>query len=142
MFKGQFKEARCGSAGEEADAVCIGEIGPSAFVELLRYLYTDDLSVFTEANLVEVLRKAREMELGRVAAHTLSRCTSGLTEHNAAERLIAARRGGLKELDEAAFRFVTHNFKLVRDAAPDGLSALNEFDSKLFEAVVLQAVLT
>lgn len=142
MFKGQFKEARCGTGGAQADAVCIGEIGASAFVELLRYLYTDDLSVFTEANLVEVLRKAREMELGRVAAHALSLCTAGLNEHNAAERLIAARRGGLTELDEAAFRFVTHHFKLVRDAAPEGLSALNEFDSKLFEAVVMQAVLT
>lgn len=138
MLKGSFREAR---QPAERTPIRIGEVSPGAFRQLLAYLYTDDLSVFTEEHLLPVLAKAAEMELSRVAAHALGRCTSGLSAANAAERLLAARRGGLRELEEAAFNFVAQHFKKVRDAAPESLRALSEADPRLFEAVVMQAVL-
>jgi hypothetical protein len=57
--------------------IIIQDISPAGFRALLLYLYTDELA-FDDTLLVDVLRKAKELELMRVYTHCERRCQRGL----------------------------------------------------------------
>ena len=64
MLSASFREA------QPSSEVPIGGMSSSAFKELLAYIYTDEL-VFSDKNMIDVMRKARECQLDRVYNHTV-----------------------------------------------------------------------
>merc|ERR1740121_1070596 len=100
MLRSQFREGQPGVEIEICDTTV------HAFRSLLRYLYTDEL-VFEDAELVDVLRKAREIDLLRVIKHCEGRLGKRIRVQNAIELLIEADKRGHADLRRRAFRFVT-----------------------------------
>ena len=134
MFLGSFQESKPRaskrvkkassgvSSSSQGDDRClevaIGGTMPQAFKAILRYLYTDELT-FDDAVVVQVMRKAREIQLERVFALCLKHCVESLSPTNAVERLVQASRAegcGIGVLDL--------KLEAVRQDAPKTLQAL------------------
>ena len=85
MLSSGFREGqeppckRAKTSGQEAATeITIGDTTPEAFRALLRYLYTDELR-FEEEELLDVMRKAKEISLDRVYNHTVRRVRMGMS---------------------------------------------------------------
>ena len=86
-------------------------------------MYTDELS-FDDAVVMEVMRKAREIQLERVFAFCLKHCVESLSPTNAVERLVQASEFGLDELRAPVLAYLTKNIRSVRQVALETLHAL------------------
>jgi hypothetical protein len=90
---------------------------------LLRYLYTDELKIADE-HLLEVMRKAKEIDLERVYNHTVQRALETISVHNAVSRFVKADEDGLGDLRTASLGFLTRNFRQVSGGGiVDGVAA-------------------
>jgi len=107
------------SAG--ATSIAIGETTVSTFKALLRYIYTDVLE-FDDKDVLNVMAKAKEMQLERVYSHTVWYCHQNVCVGNAVLWLIEADELKLDHLRELTLRFLVKNFGAVRDAAGDSVS--------------------
>eukprot|EP00613_Pedinella_sp_CCMP2098_P022885 CAMPEP_0171685226 /NCGR_PEP_ID=MMETSP0991-20121206/2137_1 /TAXON_ID=483369 /ORGANISM="non described non described, Strain CCMP2098" /LENGTH=542 /DNA_ID=CAMNT_0012272863 /DNA_START=179 /DNA_END=1807 /DNA_ORIENTATION=- len=123
MFTSGFKEGNfCPlGGGGGATNVAIGETTAPAFKALLRYIYTDVLE-FDDKDVLNVMAKAKEMQLERVYSHTVWYCHQNVCVGNAVLWLIEADELKLDHLRELTLRFLVKNFGAVRDAAGDSVS--------------------
>ena len=64
--------------------------------------------------LVDVLRKAKELELTRVYNHCEQRCQRGLSAQNAVLLFMQANEYALEGLRESALRYLSRNLGTVR----------------------------
>jgi hypothetical protein len=103
--------------------IIIQDISPAGFRALLLYLYTDELA-FDDTLLVDVLRKAKELELTRVYTHCELRCQRGLSAHNAVLWFMQADEYALEGLRESTLRYLTRNLSKIRAVAKDTLAKL------------------
>ena len=101
------KRART-SGQEAATEIRIGETTPEAFRALLRYLYTDELR-FADEQLLDVMRKAKEMSLDRVYIHIARRVRQTMSVHNVVGWLVKADEYGLEDMRTATFGFLSRN---------------------------------
>ena len=85
MFSSGMREAQRGND------IVIQDTSPAAFRALLLYLYTDELA-FDDTLLVDVLRKAKEVDLTRVYTHCERRCERELSTQKAVLWFCAGRR--------------------------------------------------
>jgi len=104
--------------------VAIRETTPTAFRAILRYLYTDE-PAFDDVDVVQIMRKAREIQLDRVYALCLRHCTERLSPFNAANWVMQASEFDLGELRSAALAYLSRNVRRVRDEAPGSLQVLS-----------------
>jgi speckle-type POZ protein len=109
MFSSGMKEAQKGND------IIVQDTSPAAFRALLRYLYTDELAFDdTVKLLVDVLRKAKELELTRVVNHCEQRCERGLSAQNAVLLFMQADEYALEGLRESALRYLSRNLSTIR----------------------------
>uniref|UniRef100_A0A0G4HJQ8 BTB domain-containing protein n=1 Tax=Chromera velia CCMP2878 TaxID=1169474 RepID=A0A0G4HJQ8_9ALVE len=105
--------------GQEARReITIGNTTPEAFKALLRYLYTDELQ-FPDEHLMEVMHKAKEIQLDRVYEYAVRRASRLLSVHNVVEWLVKADEYGMEELRKAALTFFNRNLQRISQR-PDG----------------------
>ena len=77
------------SEGQDAAVISVGDTSPMGFRALLGYLYTDQLA--TEyASVVDVMRKAQEIELERLRLLCLAYCRRNIAPSNAVSWLVQA----------------------------------------------------
>ena len=117
MFSSGMREAQSGND------IVIQDTSPAAFRALLLYLYADELA-FDDTLVVDVLRKAKELELTRVYNHCEQRCQRGLSAHNAVLWFMQADEYALEGLRGSALRYLTRNFRTIRAEAKDTLAKL------------------
>jgi len=117
MFTSGFKEGNfCPlGGGGGATNVAIGETTAPAFKALLRYIYTDVLE-FDDEDVLNVMAKARELQLERMYNHTIWYCHHNVCVDNAVLWLIQADELKLEHLRESTLYFLVKNFGAVRDA--------------------------
>jgi hypothetical protein len=109
MFSSGMKEAQKGND------IIVQDTSPAAFRALLLYLYTDKLAFGdTVTLLVDVLRKAKELELTRVYNHCEQRCQRGLSAQNAVLLFMQANEYALEGLRESALRYLSRNLSTIR----------------------------
>ena len=109
MFSSGMKEA------QEGNDIIVQDTSPAAFRALLLYLYTDELAFDDSVELlVDVLCKAKELELTRVANHCEQRCERGLSAQNAVLLLMQADEHGLEGLRKSALRYLSRNLGTIR----------------------------
>jgi hypothetical protein len=109
MFSSGMKEA------QEENDIIVKDTSPMAFRALLLYLYTDELAFDDSVKLlVDVLRKAKELDLTRVYNHCEQRCQRGLSAQNAALLFSQADEYALDGLRESALRYLSRNFSTIR----------------------------
>ena len=117
MFSSGMREAQRGND------IVIQDTSPAAFHALLLYLYADELA-FDDTLVVDVLRKAKELELTRVCNHCELHCQRGLSAHNAVLWFMQADEYALEGLREITLRYLTRNLSKVRAEAKDTLAKL------------------
>ena len=122
----------------QAHQIKIGDTTPEAFRAILRYLYTDELN-FTDDLLVDVMRKAKEMQLERVYNYSVRRCRRGIGVHNCVAWFVKADAYGLEELRSATFGYLSRNFRQVKAQARRTLQILSDKPHLLME-VMLEAI--
>ena len=103
--------------------IIIQDTSPAGFRALLLYLYTDEL-VFDDTLVVNVIRKAKELELTRVYTHCELHCQRDLSAHNAVLWFMQADEYALEGLREITLRYLTRNLSKVRAEAKDTLAKL------------------
>ena len=106
-----YKRART-SGQEEAADITIGDTTPEAFRALLRYLYTDELC-FADEQLLDVMRKAKEISLDRVYSYGVRRVRQTMSVHNVVAWLVKADEYGLEDVRTATFGFLARNLRKV-----------------------------
>ena len=106
---------------------------------LLLYLYADELA-FDDTLLVDVLRKAKELELTRVYNHCEQRCQRGLSAHNAVLWFMQADEHELEGLREIALRYLARNLGKIRAEAKDTLAKLAVEKPMLMAEVMMAGV--
>ena len=102
-----YKRART-SGQEEAADITIGDTTPEAFKALLRYLYTDELC-FADEQLLDVMRKAKEISLDRVYSYGMRRVRQTMSVHKVVGWLVKADEYGLEDMRTATFGFLSRN---------------------------------
>ena len=108
-FSSGIKEA------QEGNDIIVQDTSPAAFRALLLYLYTDELAFDdTVKLLVDVLRKAKELELTRVVNHCEQRCERGLSAQNAVLLFMQADEYALEGLRESSLRYLSRNLSSIR----------------------------
>jgi speckle-type POZ protein len=118
-----FRAMLVTEAQQGGSDIIIQDISPAGFRALLLYLYTDELA-FDDTLLVDVLRKAKELELTRVYNHCEQRCQRGLSAHNAVLWFMQADEYALEGLRESTLRYLTRNLSKIRAVAKDTLAKL------------------
>ena len=93
---------------EAATEITIGDTTPEAFRALLRYLYTDELR-FEDEQLLDVMRKAKEISLDRVYIYIARRVRQTMSVHNVVAWLVKADEYGLEDMRTATFGFLSRN---------------------------------
>ena len=109
-----------------------------AFKELLGYLYTDALR-FKDEHMIDVMRKAKEIQLDRVYNHAVRHCHKSISVKNATMWFIQADQYKLDELREMAFKYVARNFRRIRAEARATLLSLQDNPTLMME-VMLEAL--
>ena len=92
--------------------ITIGDTTPEAFRALLRYLYTDELC-FADEQLLDVMRKAKEISLDRVYSYGVRRVRQTMSVHNVVAWLVKADEYGLEDVRTATFGFLARNLRKV-----------------------------
>ena len=108
---------------QRGNDIVIQGTSPAAFRALLLYLYTDELT-FDDTLVLDVLRKAKELELTRVYNHCERRCERGLSAHNAVLWFMQADEFALEGLREITSRYLTRNLSKSRAEAQHTLAKL------------------
>jgi len=121
-----YKRART-SGQEEAADITIGDTTPEAFKALLRYLYTDELC-FADEQLLDVMRKAKEISLDRVYSYGMRRVRQTMSVHNVVAWLVKAEEYGLEDVRTATFGFLARNLGKVKAQARQTLELLRDVD--------------
>jgi hypothetical protein len=113
MLTGNFQEGAA-AAGVGANTrrlrVEISDTKPATLRALLRYLYTDEL-LFEDADLVDVMRKAQEIQLHRVFNFVVHSAYRQVTDTNAVPWFIQADQLGLAALRATALRFLVRRYR-------------------------------
>ena len=102
---------------------------------LLLYLYADELA-FDDTLLVDVLRKAKELELTRVCKHCERRCERELSTQKAVLWFVQADAYALEGLRESALRYLTRNFRTIPAESPHRLAKLLEKPELMAEVMM------
>jgi hypothetical protein len=76
--------------------------------------------------VVDVLRKAKDLELTREYNYCEQRCERGLNAHNAVLWFMQADKYALEGLREITLRYLTRNFRTIRAEAQHTLTKLVE----------------
>jgi len=118
--------------------VSIRDTTPAAFKALLRYMYTDEL-VFADADVLHVMRKAKEMKLDRVYNFTIEHCHRTIREENAVLWFLQADEFEIEEMREVAFRYLTRNFRRIRESSSTSLEMLRA-KPDLMMSVMMEAI--
>lgn len=116
----------------------VAETTPAAFKSILRYLYTDEL-LFADSDVLHVMRKAKEMGLAKVYEHTVEHCERTISEANAVVWFLQAEEHGISEMREVAFRYLTRNFRRIRENSGTSLEMLKA-KPDLMMSVMLAAI--
>ena len=132
MFSSGMREAQRGND------IVIQDTSPAAFRALLLHLYADELA-FDDTLVVDVLRKAKELELTRVYNHCERRCQRGLSAHNAVLWFMQADEYALEGLREITLRYLSRNLSKIRAEAKDTLAKLT-VEKPLLMAEVMMGV--
>ena len=139
MLLGSFQEGLAPAAKRQKAStasssdvleVTIGDTTPSAFKAILRYIYTDELA-FNDDDIVQVMSKAREIQLNRVFDFCLKHCVQSLSPGNAAKWLMQADEHAIDMLRAQALSYITRNIKHVRKEAPATLQRRSQRKSSL-----------
>jgi len=138
-FRGLLlKDEGVGSGGP----IHVENTSPAAFRAILRYLYTDEL-IFDEAEMLQVMRKAREMNLARVSDYTKNyveaKLKGVLGVENVVQWFVQADDFGLADVREVALDYLAKHFREVRQEARGSLRVL-EGRNKLMMEVMLKVV--
>jgi hypothetical protein len=96
-----------------AREITIGDTTPEALKALLHYLYTDELR-FKDEELLDVMRKAREISLDRVCNHCMQQVLQNMSVHDAVAWFLKADEYGLEHVRAAAFGFLACNLAEVK----------------------------
>jgi hypothetical protein len=131
MFSSGMREAQRGND------IVIQDTSPAAFRALLLYLYADELA-FDDTLVVEVLSKAKELELTKVYNYCERRCERGLNAHNAVLWFMQADEHALEGLREITLRYLSRNLSKIRAEAKDTLAKLT-VEKPLLMAEVMMA---
>ena len=127
------------AATSDAGKIRIGDTTPDAFRALLRYLYTDELT-FPDEQIIDVMRKAKEMHLERPYNYAVRRSRRDINVHNVVAWFVKADEFGLAELRAATFRFLARNLKDVRARARQSLTTHLANKPHLLMEVMLEAI--
>jgi len=130
MLKSGFEEGE-----QSGKPIRISDVSPSAFRSILRYLYTDELQ-FADEDMMDVMRKAREMQLLRVCNHTIRQCTHGITLNNAVLWFVKADEYKLDEMREVTLRFLTRRFRQIKAQARSTLQYLADKPHLMMEVMI------
>ena len=133
MFSSGMREAQRGND------IVIQDTSPAAFRALLLYLYADELA-FDDTLVVDVLRKAKELELTRVYNYCERRCERGLSAHNAVLWFMQADEYALEGLREITLRYLSRNLSKIRAQAKDTLAKLTVEKPMLMAEVMMAGV--
>jgi BTB/POZ domain-containing protein 9 len=133
MFSSGMREAQRGND------IVIQDTSPAAFRALLLHLYADELA-FDDTLVVDVLRKAKELELTRVYNHCERRCQRGLSAHNAVLWFMQADEYALEGLREITLRYLTRNLSKIRAVAKETLAKLAVEKPMLMAEVMMAGV--
>ena len=130
MFSGAFKEG-----SSEQEPIKIGDTTPSAFRAILHYVYTDELQ-FKDADIIDVMRKAQEIELTRVYNHCVIHCRKKISAQNAIQWLVQADQHQLGDLRDSAFKYVARNMKAIKVQAKRTFELLRQHPDLLMEVMI------
>ena len=119
MFTSAWREAEGGAL------ITVGETTPAALRCMLRYLYTDHLTLDDEL-VIDVLRKAKEWQLERAYHLAMLHCARRTGIGNAVRWLVRAHASHLDELRTLALAYIRSNFRRIRDEMPSTLDELKE----------------
>ena len=129
MFSSGMREAQRGND------IVIQDTSPAAFRALLLYLYTYELA-FDDTFVVDVLRKAKELELTRFYNHCERRCQRELSTQNVVLWFVQADEYALEGLRGNALRYLTRNFRTIRAEAQHTLTKLVEKPMLMVEVIM------
>lgn len=85
--------------------------------------FTDELSIDNES-VIDVMRKAHEIDLRPVHDLCMSHCRKQLRSHNCIWWLVQADEHRLEELRHAALRFAVANLRMVKATAQETFELL------------------
>ena len=119
MLMSSFQE------GQSDSIVTIGDTTPDAFRALLRYVYTDRL-ICDDTSVVDVMRKAQEIELARLCSLCLQYCRKEVAPTNAISWLVQADTHMLSDLRALTLAYVKREFRRIRMVARSSLLSLSE----------------
>ena len=101
--------------GQHDSLVNVGDTTPAAFKAVLRYAYTDELACDDET-VVDVMRKAREVQLGHLLSLCMRYCHANLAPPNAIPWLVQAEEHQLGELRVLTLAYVKRSIRRIRMA--------------------------
>ena len=130
MFSSGMRDAQTGND------IVIQDTSPAAFRALLLYLYADELA-FDDTLVVDVLHKAKELELTRVYNHCELHCQRGLSANNVVLWFVQADEYALEGLRGSVIRHLTRNFRTIRAGAQHTLTKLLYEKPKLMAEVMM-----
>ena len=129
LLSGRFRE------GKPGEIVKIGDTTHAAFHAILLYLYTDRLN-FSDDEVINVMRKAKEIEIERVYNYCTRHCFRAVKEQNVVIWLVQAHMYGLEELRAVTLGYLTRNFRRVRSEAGATLNLLQEHPAIMLEVMM------
>ena len=128
MLTSSFQE------GQHDAVVNVGDTTPAAFKAVLRYAYTDELACDDET-VVDVMRKAREVDLRHLLGLCMRYCCDNLSPATAVAWLVQAEEHQLDELRSLTLAYVKREFRRIRMVARDSLRVLSEFPDLMVEVM-------
>ena len=133
MFTGNFSEGEPNDLGRYE--CCVEDTTMPAFQIVLRYLYTDVLDLPSE-HAVSVMRLAHQYNIERLYNHAVRFCTRGIDHSNVVIWFIEAHKHELDDLRENTKRYLTRNFRAIRDANKQSLKPLAEYPTLMMEVML------
>jgi len=133
MFTGNFRE---GEPNDRGRYECrVEDTTMPAFQIVLRYLYTDVLDLPSE-HAVSVMRLADQYNVQRLYNHAVRFCTREIDHSNVVLWFIEAHKHELDDLRENTKRYLTRNFRAIRDANKQSLVPLAQYPTLMMEVML------
>ena len=128
MLTSSFQE------GQHDAVVNVGDTTPAAFKAVLRYMYTNQLMCDDES-VIDVMRKAREVDLRHLLSLCMRYCHANLAPPNAIPWLVQAEEHQLSDLRALTLAYVKREFRRIRMVARDTLPVLAEHTALFLEVM-------
>ena len=128
MLTSSFQES------QQDALVTVGDTSPAAFKAVLRYAYTNQL-VCDDETVVDVMRKAREVQLGHLLSLCMRYCHANLAPPNAIPWLVQAEEHQLGELRVLTLAYVKRSIRRIRMVARDTMRILVDYPDLTIEVM-------